>query len=190
MPAYYTGNRWLTTAEIETNATYIFNNFGAYFPDVPYTLNALAGMLGNFEVESQINPGVWESFITTNPNLGFGIAQWTPSTNLTNWCAQLGIPSDAMESQLRRIRYEYDTHIQYYQTTDYPISFYQYLTSTQTPEYLAIAWQRNYERGTDAYPERRKEYARKWFEFFGGQTPHPTPTRRKMPLYMYLRRPF
>lgn len=191
MPAYYTGNRWLTSAEMHTNAEYIFNNFVTYFPDVPYTLNALSGMLGNFQTESQINPGVWENFVTTNPNLGYGLVQWTPSTNYTDWCDQLGIPWDHMESALRRIRFEYDTHIQYYQTADYPISFYEFLTSTQTPEYLAIAWQRNYERGQDAFPVQRQQRARYWFEYFGGWTPTPTPSgRTKMPVWMMLRKPF
>lgn len=47
----------LTLEQMQLNATYIYN---ALIND-GWTLNAIAGMLGNMQSESAINPGRWQS---------------------------------------------------------------------------------------------------------------------------------
>lgn len=77
-------NDSLTTAQRQQNAYYIayvmINQYG-------FTLNSVAGMLGNWEGESHINPNVVEGAWSSGgpdsryPGLGrygYGLAQWTP----------------------------------------------------------------------------------------------------------------
>lgn len=53
----YDSSNTLTREQMELNATYIYN---ALIND-GWTLNAIAGMLGNMQSESAINPGRWQS---------------------------------------------------------------------------------------------------------------------------------
>ncbi len=79
MPNYYNQfNKSLTSSEQETNAIFIWN----YLKTRGWSIDAVSGMLGNFEAESRLNPNIVE---TTQKdrwpnwgNYGFGIAQWTP----------------------------------------------------------------------------------------------------------------
>lgn len=75
----YNGN--LTTEQRQTNAMHICYNLMRY----GFTLNAIAGMLGNFEAESYLNPNIVEIDERQNRdrypglgNYGYGLAQWTP----------------------------------------------------------------------------------------------------------------
>lgn len=163
------GNRFLGTGEMQNNAEIVkdtmLNN--------GWTKNAIAGMLGNMQVESTINPGIWQN-LKPNPKLGWGLVQWTPSTNFTNWADQNGYAHDDGDAQLKWIN-EVTTQVgQWIPTKDYPESFAQFKTSTKSPEYLAYAFMKNFERPAESVQPLRQKYARYWFDWMAG-TPVPPP---------------
>ena len=70
-------------------------------------------MLGNMQRESTINPGLWQNMDEGNTSLGLGLVQWTPATNLINWCNNFGLDYLDIESQCSRIIYELENGLQY-----------------------------------------------------------------------------
>ena len=184
----------LTTAQMQLNATYIYR----YLSMRGWTVNAVAGLLGNMEAESSINPGRWEgNNVGVGP--GYGLVQWTPYTKYTEWSGIVGDYS-TMDNNLNRIMYELQNGIQYYATADYPESFMEFSRSTKTPYYLACAFAWNYERsyvviwGTEeekeALRQRRGGAANYWYEYLTGEPPvppvPPTPTMSKNKNYNFV----
>lgn len=179
----------LSQSQMEVNATYIYS----YLLDKGWTVNAIAGLLGNMQHESALNPGRWEgNDVGSGP--GYGLVQWTPFSKYTNWCSEQGYsdPSE-MDNNLARIIWEIENHVQYYATDDYPESFLQFTLSEQTPYYLACAFAFNYERswvalyGTPAEKEalrqKRGGSANDWYEYLTGETPTPpTPIEPDTPI--------
>lgn len=161
MADFYTGNRFLSQSEMETNARYIYNYLTAY----GWTPNAIAGMLGNMQTESTINPGIWQDLNSGNKNGGYGLVQWTPSTNFTDWCAELDFDITHMDSALERIQMELENGLQYYPTKNYPETFEEFSQSTKSPTYLANAFLMNYERPLVTPQPIRGQQAEKWYEF-------------------------
>ena len=62
------------------------------------------------------------------------------------WADENGLPFVNMNSQLKRIFYKLQNNIQWYETSNYPISFLEFALSAQTPSYLAGAFMYNYEQ--------------------------------------------
>lgn len=192
MGEFITGNWYLSQADMETNAKYIYNYLGAR----GWSVNAIAGMLGNFQTESHINPGIWEG-LNEGTGPGFGLVQWTPYTKYTEWCEARGLDPSHMDSALARIEYELANGLQYYATDNYPESFAQFKTSTKSPTYLAMAFLANYERPAEPNQPWRGTQAEAWYTFLTGQ-PAPadlvttTKSKRKalslLMLYMASRR--
>lgn len=182
---FVSANRFLTQEEMETNALYIWDYLGSR----GWTRNAVAGMLGNMETESTINPGIWQNLDAGNTSLGFGLVQWTPSTKYTEWCSAQGLEPTHMDSALERIIYELENNLQYYPTDAYPLTFAEFKTSTADPSYLGMAFLANYERPADPDQPNRGTQAQAWYDFLiqggGSVNPSPTPTKTKpMPLWM------
>lgn len=177
----YDSSRSLTQSQMEVNAKYIYS----YLSSEGWTLNAVAGILGNMQSESSINPGRWESDrVGGNPDVhGYGLVQWTPYTKYTNWVS--GDPS-TMDNNISRILYEVDNNIQWIATSHYNYSFKSFTKSNDTPYNLALAFLANYERPADPVQPERGNQAEKWFEFLSGITPEPpeppepTPGTRKL----------
>lgn len=175
-----TGNRWLTQAEMETNARYIWNYLGSR----GWSINAVAGMLGNMQTESTINPGIWEG-LNAGTGPGFGLVQWTPYTKYTAWCDDRNLNPSDMDSALQRIEYELENGLQYYETSSYPLSFAEFKVSTESPYYLGMAFLANYERPAVSYQPRRGEQAQQWYEFLSAlPAPGYKPKRKGLPLFM------
>lgn len=112
---FYTGNQYLNTEQMDTNALWIASYIDAYhppdtFPDregvskIAFT-RVLSALLGNMQIESTVNPGVWES-LTVNNQRGFGLVQWTPAAKYLDWCRQNSLEARRMESALKRIFWE------------------------------------------------------------------------------------
>ena len=139
---------------MQVNAQYILN----YLRACGWTKNAICGMLGNMQIESTINPGLWESRNEGNLKGGFGLVQWTPATNYIDWATARHLPVANMNSELERILYELDNNLQYYKTSAYPLTFYQFSKSYASPGYLARAFMYNYER-PDSASKREEERA-------------------------------
>ena len=159
------GNRALTRSEMLVNANYIVNKLTGQ----GWSKQAVAGMLGNMETESTINPGRWQSGIV-HPAQGFGLVQWTPSTNVTSWLSANGYANDSMDGQLARINYEVDNGLQWIATSMYPMSFREFKTSTQSPEHLAQVFLVNYERPANQNQPGRSTQARYWYDNTDGST--------------------
>lgn len=186
------GNRFLSRAEQEENAIYIYN----YLFDRGWTLNSICGMLGNMETESTVNPSIWQNLDEFNYSLGFGLVQWTPSTKYIDWCTSNNLDYTQMDSNLKRILYEVENNIQWIATSSYNYSFYEFTKSTDSPYNLGIAFLRNYERPKNPDQPQRGKQANEWYKFLTGQVPpdpdppdpQPPISRKKMPIYFYLRR--
>lgn len=186
----------LTLDQMKVNAYYIYT----YLRNKGWSVESISGILGNMEAESALNPGRWQS---DNVGVGpaYGLVQWDPWSKYTNWCADnnLNDPSE-MDNNLARIIYELEHNDQYYATEDYPLNFRAFTQSEESPYYLACAFAWNYERsytvlyGTEAEKEAlrraRGGNAEYWYTFLSAEPPTPptpTQTRKKMPLWMYLR---
>lgn len=174
---YYWGNDLQTSNalpmdKMELNAEYILQGLG----NKGYTKNAICGMLGNMQSESTINPGRWEGDRVEWSGHGYGLVQWTPYTKYFNWCGS-DDPS-SMDNNLERIIWEVDNGEQWISTNGYPLTFYEFVTSTESPEYLAMAFLNNYERPADPNQPIRATQARAWWDYFEHIEPQPVPPVR------------
>lgn len=163
--SYFNESESLSQALKETNASYIYK----YLSNKGWTKNAVAGMLGNMEAESSINPGRWQSEDVGNTSLGYGLVQWTPATKYLEWCDSKGYsdPSE-MDNNLSRIIYELENGIQWIATSEYNLSFEEFSKSTKSVSYLASAFLKCYERAGVEVEATRQANATSWLEYLNG----------------------
>lgn len=180
VPTPISANRYLTLEEMKVNATFIWWYLSRY----GWTMNAVAGMLGNMQVESTINPGIWQN-LAVNVGPAFGLVQWDPFTKYTDWCAENGLDPAEMTSALKRIMYEEANGLQFYETDAYPLSFSDFKRSTAEPDYLGRAFLYNYERPAEPDPVTRGNNATFWYDFLKSLGDFSGSSQRKgMPLWM------
>lgn len=185
---WISGNYELTLAEMQNNVDMIH----AFFRAQGWTDNAISGMLGNMQAESTINPGRWESGVVNPDRNGFGLVQWTPGSTMINWAESQGLQPDNGTAQCRRIIYELNSGIQYYPTTNFPLTFKEFTESEQPPSYLAATFLYNYERPSDPMSTLlyREQQAGYWYEYITGQVPpepKPPASGYKIPWIMWMR---
>lgn len=161
------GNRYLSEFEMQNNAGIV----KWYLEAFGWSLEAICGMLGNMESESTINPGIWQSLNEGNMSGGFGLVQWTPATNFTNWADDEGIEWTNGYAQLIWINDETVNFGQWIATEDYPLSFDEFKTSTKSPEFLASAFLKNFERAGVEVEDQRRVNARKWYVLLSDSEP-------------------
>ena len=118
----YNSSNSLSMDQMKINAKYI----RSYLLNEGWADNAIAGLLGNMQHESSINPGRWQG-----DNVGkgpaYGLVQWDPYTKYTEWAPLHGYSDPSvMDGNLARILYEVKNRIQYYATDDYPESFSEF----------------------------------------------------------------
>ncbi len=155
------GNFYLTTEQMQGNAREVLS----FFEQKGWSLNAIAGICGNMQSESNINPGIWQSLQEGNYSGGFGLVQWTPATNYTNWAGANGYGITDPNGQLTWIDSVTVSFGQWIATAAYPLSFDQFKVSGESPEYLASAFLKNFERaGVEVEAERRQQ-ARYWYNY-------------------------
>lgn len=158
--AWIAKNAYLTQTEMENNAT----EFAGITLSYGWSRNAIAAILGNLESESGINPGIWENL---EPYAGgYGLVQWTPYTKYSEWYGE-GWQNNG-NAQCARIKYEVENGLQWISTSEYPMSFKEFITSDRDVGYLAWVWLYNYERPADLNQPQRAEQAEYWAEFIGG----------------------
>jgi len=186
--SYFSESEPLSTAEMQTNAFYIYS----YLSGAGWTDNAIAGILGNMQAESSLNPGRWQSENVGNYSGGYGLVQWTPATNYTDWCNSKGYadPSE-MDNNLNRIIYELEHGLQWIATVDYPLSFADFTKSTLSPSILASAFLKNYERAGVEVESTRQQNANNWYTFLTGLEPGDPiepeqPTAKKKHKYNFI----
>ena len=182
-------NAYLTQSEMENNAT----EFYGYFNSKGFTIESVAGMLGNIQQESNINPGMKQ---TASASSGWGLIQWTPSSNLTDYATAHGSDWATGEIQTQLM---WDEIINGYggQWIPKPSLGYGYTGAefSQLTDVAEACKAYLYEReraGVEAL-DKRLTYASNWYEYLTGVTPPtpptpPTPTKRKrMPVWMMCR---
>ena len=195
--SYYHESHLLTRTQMNVNAQYIYT----VLTGMGWSAQAVAGLLGNMEWESGINPGRWQSDNVGAMNAGYSLVQWTPASAYIEWCGDAD-PSE-MDVALSRILYELDNGLQYYSTPGYPLSFRSFSKSTESPYYLACAFAWNYERSwtvlygseeeKEALRQKRGNSANAWYTYLTGNVPDepdepddPTPPteRKQLPLWL------
>lgn len=155
----------LTQEQRQQNAREIWG----YFQQRGWTLESVSGMLGNMQIESGINPGQWEEQYPIYGAGGFGLVQWTPWSNFSDWAGADWETN--YTKQLDRIKYELDNGLQWIPVAaDNYMTFQQFTQSTDDPGDLAMAFERGYERGTPMESERRAAAAY-WYDYLGGVGP-------------------
>lgn len=189
--AWISGNRYLTQAEMENNADIII----AYYRSIGVEDRTIAGILGNMQMESTINPGLYEV-----GGSGYGIVQWTPQSVLINHCSILGLsPYTDGDVQIAVIPNEIttsDSNLREWYTTSGFISNYynfgatsdmigitgqQFLSNSMgwSPDKLAIMFMAGYERPLanqqTIHWEQRMQKALDWYTYMGGQPGTFTP---------------
>lgn len=179
-------NAYLTQSEMENNAT----EFYGYFNSKGFTIESVAGMLGNLQQESNINPGMKQ---TASASSGWGLIQWTPSSNLTDYATAYGVDWATGEIQTQLM---WDEIINGYggQWIPKPSLGYGYTGAefSQLTDVAEACKAYLYEReraGVTAL-DKRLTYASNWYKYLTGVTPPtpPTPTKRKrMPVWMMCR---
>ena len=147
-----------------------------YFYNSGWTMNAIAAIVGNMQVESGINPGRWENDDVGNLSGGFGLVQWTPATKLRDWIDSTYGSGDYTNGdyQLDRIIYELENGLQYSPAKGFNETFSEWSISNKKPGYLAAAFLCNYEKAADTgwrAQINRARIAEKWFQTFTGENP-------------------
>lgn len=185
----------LTQSEMENNADIVI----AYFRSQGINDNTIAGILGNMQAESSINPERKEV-----GGQGYGLVQWTPVTVLQNHCATLGLsPYNNGDVQLQVIIAEILNQSgvgEWYTTKGFIQNYYnsgatsdmigitgqQFLDNSMnwTPDKLAIMFMAGYERPTydpsKNHYDLRMQYALEWLQYMGVIPPTPpTPAKIK-----------
>jgi hypothetical protein len=174
MSTYYNPEgRACSDAEMAVNANYIYS----YLTGKGWTKNAIAGILGNMQSESSINPNRWEGDIIGNTQNGYGLVQWTPATKYLDWCTSKGYIAKEMDSNLLRILAEVSTDTQWGNNEVYGAPTYNFegfTHSTEDAHTLGVNFLLYYERpkvqNTDEQTERGN-YATHWYNTLtGGST--------------------
>lgn len=141
--SWYGGNNFLTINQQKFNAKCIVKFF-KNLSDIEVSNNAICAILGNISFESTVNPQLNEV-----GGGGYGLVQWTPKSNCVNIAKKIKQYKtyDTMYTQLCVLKYEIENNKQWIKTSDYPISFSDFLRdNTHDLEYLTGVWLKNYER--------------------------------------------
>lgn len=156
----------LTQAQMEENAQMFYSYFQGYM-----TIEAMAGILGNIQRESQLNPGQQESGYGGSLSYGHGLIQWTPGSIIVNWCTERGLNWYDGDAQCYRIKCEGEA-IEgaggtWLTTEEYPYTWAEFCKLTDVAEatksYLAER-----ERAGVSALDLRLQYAAEWYDFLSG----------------------
>ena len=203
MPSYYKPfNTALNSEEMKVNAKFVWNYLGSR----GWSLDAVCGMLGNFEAESTINSNRVENSQKDRcpnwGNYGFGVAQWTPwytkqkpdgswydaanyhgSNNPTYgyWAEQNGYTVAADGSgTIGNFEPQLDYLNANLGTSSGKTWVQNYKTTSAGPEQAAKDFYVYYEKSEAGTWATRPAKALKWYEYLSGSTPQPPiPTKRK-----------
>lgn len=154
------------------------NIIASYLNRNGWTYNAIAGLVGNMQAESYLNPAQWELGRTiesyTENNIGFGLVQWTPWWKYADWAGSDWRTN--FDKQLGRLMFELEMGegYQWIATADYPMSFEDFTHSRADPDTLAMVFFKNYERGVGGEAARQQN-AINWYDYLMQNPPGPVP---------------
>lgn len=181
------------------NARKIYNYF--YYEIGDWTINAIAGMIGNMQLESYLNPAcvyprsafpnggntladISNVYALNQKTQAYGLVQWKglsssePIANqIVSYCYRYGEEWYTGNMQLSRLYWEWSNEKKFHpMTIDGTYwTFHKYSSSTLDPARLAYIWMRCYE-GTYSKVDERESNAEYWYTYFGGESPGPDPT--------------
>lgn len=170
----YSSNAFLNAKQQKVNAQYIMD----YLLKAGWTPNAVAGVLGNIQTESTLNPGIWQNLRSNNLNGGYGLVQWTPATKYINWAKNKGLDYTKIDTNLERILYEVKKNIQW---SNPKMTFKQFTQSKASPYDLGMLFLKHYERPKDMNQPVRGRQAEQWFKILNTSIPKPEPTPTPSP---------
>lgn len=179
----------LSQEEMENNADIVTN----YLRELAYSDETIAGILGNMQNESTINPARHEL-----GGQGYGLVQWTPQSVLIQHASNMGISDyENGDNQLAVLNSEItanpSANNEWYSSSAFISPYYnsgatsdmvgitgvQFISNEMgwTADKLAIMFMVAYERPTydptDNHYKSRMEDALTWYEYIGGVSPHP-----------------
>lgn len=93
------------------------------------------------------------------------MVQWTPATKYTSWATANGYSITNPAGQLKWIDELSETKGQWIKTSAYNMSWSGFKKSTETAEYLASAFLKNFERAGAEKESERKSQAASWYSF-------------------------
>jgi len=156
----------LTTAQQQNNAKAFYTYFKGYM-----TLEAMAGILGNIQRESQLNPGQQESGYGGSTSYGHGLIQWTPGSILVDWCNEQGLNWYNGDAQCYRIKCEGEATNgcsgYWLPTSSYPYSWSEFCKLTNVAEATKSYLAERERAGVSALDERLAN-ANNWYSFLSG----------------------
>ena len=166
----------LTQEQKQANAVEFYNYFKGMM-----TLEAICGILGNIQQESDMNPGLMEGGHGGDPAYGYGLIQWTPEASiypnpLLQWATANGYNWYDGEKQCEYINAEgYFTNPtsgavdeQVWYTTgvwQYSWDDFKAITDVHTAV-QAYLYER--ERAGNAQLQNRLDYADAWYTYLSG----------------------
>lgn len=179
-------DQYLTQQHRDENAQLVYTHLRG----LGWTREAVAGILGNMDVESTMNPALIEgrnvhTLIDNNTCLqigtgtGVGLVQWTGHTptppagqKLASFAIRHSMNWYDGVCQCQRLEAEYNDDLQFDHGTVDGVSWdwQTYVVSTETPEQLAKVWQLLYERG-GSDTETRQAKARYYYELLKDSFP-------------------
>ena len=166
-------NAWLSHEQMENNALIVYDKCMTN----GWTVEAVSGMLGNMQSESNINPGIFQGLNWMDMENGFGLTQWTPATKYINWAGANWYSGDR---EMERIFYEVEENLQWFSNDAAtpvvpPFNFKGFTQSTLAPDILANYFVWYYEHPEVPNQPWRGKQALEWYEFlygrpYGGRT--------------------
>lgn len=207
--AWITSNSYLNETQMQNNADIVI----AYYRSVGVNDKTIAGILGNMQAESTLNP-----ILNEVGGSGYGLVQWTPQSVLINHANTLGLSDYTNgDTQLQVIIAETlgtPASVNEWYSTQAFINNYRNSGATQDmvgvtgsqflsnsmnwePDKLAILFMTCYERpstnpNTNHYL-KRKQYANEWANYISGVvnfTPRLTDAGIRGNPYWYSKNPF
>lgn len=172
----------MTRAMMENNADAFISYFYGYM-----TAEAMAGILGNIQHESYINPGQCQigSGTSTNSRSGGGLIQWTPRSAFISWCNARGLTWYDGDVQCYRIKCEGERKDgcsgTWLKTSQYPYTWQEFCHLTDYEE-ACKAYLAERERAGVAALSKRLQYAAQWYAYIESSTPIPDPDPSPTPL--------
>lgn len=143
-----------------------------------WTLEAIAGWLGNVFTEGLGNPGQWEigyPIEDYNSYSGRGLVGWTPWWRLSDWLSNNGYHQNSGAGQMAKVLEEANYPnsepgyvfwvTSYNGETNYFATYKDYTQGTLSPEEMAKWYMNGYERPGVPNLDSRQRGARKWYEF-------------------------
>lgn len=168
----------LSITEQEANAKYIYK----YLTNEGWSMESIAGLCGNIEIESHFNPGVWQKHHSLS--LGYGLVQSTASRFLDyagldeDSADQIALqdPKCLLDLELEFIIWECQPKQSIWLQgsavnkygAPYKMSFSDFIASTNSPSDLALVFHGHYERSSDDQSRRNKRAsnAKAWYKYF------------------------